>query len=984
MKTFAKILSLVLTLSILLSVVSFGGINVSAVENEVIVVLNGETLSFDVPGRLIGGRTMVPLRGIFEALGATVEWDGPTQTVTSTRGDDTVKLTIGKSELYKNDKLHYTMDVVPVIIEEAGASRTLVPVRAVAESFGCVVDWDGTTRTAILTSESDMLLADANGAYYNVVYEEALEDAILGEINSGANVIRYGIGQNMKILADSTAAAAGEIVIGNANRPGSAELVQELLPGNYAIKADPAEKRVYIAGGTLADLCDAINYFFNTYANTETKEFIVPSTLDYKKNETAYVGEHAVFYGKSLLDTVTASGSKTPVLEYDSENEQIYTKIEAYPKSRPQVLFSQRKLGINIFSYNYYVVKYFQNYETTDLNTSVTANVASAKAVYPDYTETSYERTEAKYPAGSNGEWKVAVITRELLNNAPDYAIPHPDMTSQNLRFKPWTAAALEGTYFAVEFVAFFENEDDALEFSHSLEKLHYADVAATEFKLMSSGKEVTEIDAIVGQDVDMKLYTEPSTAVANVEAKFDKTGIVKFINGTLVAEGAGTVNVTFTANKGVEGANEITKTIKVNVAGKRFDSVKISGVDIKDYQIVIGDNADRTEKYAAYNLADYLTVHLGTAPKVVTDKEAEAKYEILVGNTNRSASNTGVAMSGTEFVLVKTGDKVVMQGNGIYVGSAVGDFINTYLEAQGANADITNLPTTATKKPTPAFGDNYENVILMIGDGMGFNHINASLANGLDRFVAQELPVKGKATTYSYNSSVTDSSASATALATGNKTKNGMIGMAPNGSIVKNVRELATEFGAQTAVVTNDSITGATPGGFLVHNSYRGNTTEIKADIDKLVAIDGVDFVAGSVGKNLTSVARQAFRIVSDTDAPFFILIEETSTDSAGHNNDMVKLIEATTRIDDAITYAIEFVLCHPNTVLIVTADHETGGVTPDKSNAYGYKFTDTNHTGVEVPIFAIGAGAEALNGKVTDNTEIYKFMAKAFEGKK
>ncbi len=106
-------------------------------------------------------------------------------------------------------------------------------------------------------------------------------------------------------------------------------------------------------------------------------------------------------------------------------------------------------------------------------------------------------------------------------------------------------------------------------------------------------------------------------------------------------------------------------------------------------------------------------------------------------------------------------------------------------------------------------------------------------------------------------------------------------------------------------------------------------------------------------------------------------------SSDSAGHNNDMAKLIEATTRFDDAVTYAIEFVLCHPKTVLIVTADHETGGVTPDNSVTYGYKFTSTNHTGVEVPLFAIGAGASTLNGKVTDNTQISSFIAKAFEAK-
>ncbi len=142
-----KVLSFILVLVILIS--SFS-VYSSAVENEVAVMLNGFEVIFDVPGRLIGDRTMVPLRKIGEALGAGVEWIPETSGIKLTRGSDEIMLAIGSYDLYKNGQLSYTMDIAPVIIEEAGQSRTLVPLRAISEAFGCLVDWDGSTRTALI------------------------------------------------------------------------------------------------------------------------------------------------------------------------------------------------------------------------------------------------------------------------------------------------------------------------------------------------------------------------------------------------------------------------------------------------------------------------------------------------------------------------------------------------------------------------------------------------------------------------------------------------------------------------------------------------------------------------------------------------------------------------------------------------------------------------------------------------------------------
>ncbi|MCD8390599.1 MAG: copper amine oxidase N-terminal domain-containing protein [Firmicutes bacterium] len=111
------------------------------------VTVDGDFVTFDQSPTIVSGRTLVPVRAIFEALGASVEWDGDTQTVTSTLNGTTVTLTIGSGTMYKNGAAS-TLDVPAQMIND----RTLVPVRAIAEAFGCNVDWDGDTKTVIIES----------------------------------------------------------------------------------------------------------------------------------------------------------------------------------------------------------------------------------------------------------------------------------------------------------------------------------------------------------------------------------------------------------------------------------------------------------------------------------------------------------------------------------------------------------------------------------------------------------------------------------------------------------------------------------------------------------------------------------------------------------------------------------------------------------------------------------------------------------------
>ena len=123
---------------------------VSLASDEIKVAIDGEYVEFDVNPQIVNERTMVPLRAIFEALGAEVEWDDSTKTVFAMKDDVLVTATIGSTKMYINEN-ERTMDVAPMIVDE----RTLVPVRFVAEAFECDVDWDGDNNIVYIYSVVD-------------------------------------------------------------------------------------------------------------------------------------------------------------------------------------------------------------------------------------------------------------------------------------------------------------------------------------------------------------------------------------------------------------------------------------------------------------------------------------------------------------------------------------------------------------------------------------------------------------------------------------------------------------------------------------------------------------------------------------------------------------------------------------------------------------------------------------------------------------
>lgn len=411
---------------------------------------------------------------------------------------------------------------------------------------------------------------------------------------------------------------------------------------------------------------------------------------------------------------------------------------------------------------------------------------------------------------------------------------------------------------------------------------------------------------------------------------------------------------------------------------------VTFGSVNLAEFGVVYPEGADLLTEYAALNLVDYIEINMGITLDIYDDSEDAREHEFLVGETNRPESDIAVYFDDGEYLLMQNEGKIVMQGEGIYIGAAVGAFISFYLESDEDEVSLDAIPTdVVTEYYVPAA--YCSNVILMIGDGMGFNHIDMALANGLDTFYARLLDVQGSAITRSQSvlngdANYTDSAASATALACAYKTINGYLGMDSNKNSIQNVRELAYEAGAQTAVVTTDTITGATPAGFLCHHDNRNDSSILQSQITTLKNEGKVDYLAGSVGDNLPKETRTALKTIADSEDPFFIMVEGAYIDKVSHNNDYAAAIKNVIRFNDAIAYSLMFAMCHPGTAVIVTADHECGGLNEDTSSKYGYKYTSSNHTNRDVPVYAFGPEVEIFDDVATENIDIARFIAMVF----
>ena len=323
------------------------------------------------------------------------------------------------------------------------------------------------------------------------------------------------------------------------------------------------------------------------------------------------------------------------------------------------------------------------------------------------------------------------------------------------------------------------------------------------------------------------------------------------------------------------------------------------------------------------------------------------------------------------------------------------------------------------TKASSEYFDDGIKNVIYLIGDGMGFNHLEKTKAERNAKLVMDTFEIKGKAMTRSLTKRVTDSAASGTALATGSRTYNKAIGVylfdkTPKYSYPKNIRELCNERGMLTGIVTTDDTTGATPSAFSAHSSDRYNTEEItmdqlssSADIiwgtangvatKSEAEANGYTYVTtysemmaleeGSRSyaqftnalwtleqsdentPNLEQMAMKAIDILDDSEEGFFLMIEGAHIDKYSHSNRDADMTEALLEFDSTVEAVLEYAKNDGETLVVVTADHETGGI---KADGNGYKFTSDDHSNADVPLLIYGSDKIISKGEKINNYEI------------
>lgn len=296
--------------------------------------------------------------------------------------------------------------------------------------------------------------------------------------------------------------------------------------------------------------------------------------------------------------------------------------------------------------------------------------------------------------------------------------------------------------------------------------------------------------------------------------------------------------------------------------------------------------------------------------------------------------------------------------------------------------------------------------VIFIIGDGMGLNQVSKlDSPNQFER--AQYI---GLSKTYSASHKVTDSAAGGTALACGTKTKNGMLGMNADSVAVKSTLSILKENGLSTGIVASCRINHATPASFYAHQPNRNMDAEILADLyangpdvfvaggNKLLSIESlekagykyVDNIAdlqkqenGKVacvlatedmpnalerGNEITIGTAEAIRLLEKNDKGFFLMIEGSQIDWAGHGNNASYMEAEMKDINKVIGLCMDYADANPGTLVIITADHETGGTTIVGENKE-YKYTTGDHTGAMVPVYAYGTGAENFSG-IFENT--------------
>ena len=320
--------------------------------------------------------------------------------------------------------------------------------------------------------------------------------------------------------------------------------------------------------------------------------------------------------------------------------------------------------------------------------------------------------------------------------------------------------------------------------------------------------------------------------------------------------------------------------------------------------------------------------------------------------------------------------------------------------------------------------GKKVKNIIFMIGDGMGYEQISAAWVCNGGKLNLDNMSKIGIQRTYSANKLVTDSAAAGTALATGHKTNNGMVAMNPDTVAVKSLAEEAMEKGKRAGLAVTCRVNDATPAVFLSHSDTRKN----QEDIVEQMAGSGVYFLSGGGykfwrdredGKDITEVVKakgysyvetkedlmaveegpvvalmdsyelqpaldrgdilpasvtKALELL-DNKKGFFLMIEGSMIDDGGHDNKAGHTMEEVFDFDRTLGIVLEWARKDGETLVVVTGDHATGGMTllggsiEDKRIRVNY--STTGHNGIFLPVFAWGPHSEDFVG-VYENTEL------------
>ncbi|MBB3086614.1 alkaline phosphatase [Geodermatophilus sabuli] len=351
--------------------------------------------------------------------------------------------------------------------------------------------------------------------------------------------------------------------------------------------------------------------------------------------------------------------------------------------------------------------------------------------------------------------------------------------------------------------------------------------------------------------------------------------------------------------------------------------------------------------------------------------------------------------------------------------------------------------------------------VILVSGDGMAAAHREAGRLDQEGpggRLAMDALPVSGRLTTDPAVSDVTDSAAAATAWATGQTTYNGAISVDLDGEPLPTLGAEVAAAGKATGLVTTAEVTDASPAAFFSNAEDRDEQESIArqyleeggpsvvlgggadvwedegltdrardlgyeyvatagglasaADSDRLLGLfaDEVLYDEDSPEVSLATMTATALQVLSADADGFFLFVEEEGVDSAGHDNDGGLLLESMRSLDDAVQVARDFVATHPDTLLVVTGDHETGGLTVDdgtpstggddssrgrgtgrggegpfpvagSDDTFRLRWSTDGHTGEPVPVTAEGPGSEQLTG-THPNTHLHEVMRAALLG--